>query len=328
MAALARRVHHDGMNDGSSADGAGAGEPTPDSAAIRPSEPSGPLWLSPSVVAAAALRSPGPAVSARQQARRDAGLDEDGLGYPRSQLWILAVLPAAVITVLCLVLLVVTQAAVWGLAGAAAAAIGGVSAGYLRRDPLRISSAERRELVADRSWHSVQPWTGGLADTPERRLVAQAQDAVKSLVAAPAWSGRAFEEHRLRLDLQAELDEVDRQAYQLASTSPGGGAPRPPRPVGAPAPPKPEPLGPQNAPGAPSAHDSARQALRRRVDALSAYADAVAALPPTAPPSAIETDADDRVHRALTAAVRDEFGTEQWTRLRHELPTERNERSV
>ena len=323
MAVARRRVHHDGMSDGVIAGGGDPGDTHPGTAAapVGRREPSGPPWLSPSVVVTSPLRAPGPAVAARQQARRNDGLDEDGLGYPRSQLWLLAVLPAAVIALLCLVVLVVTQAAVWGVAAAAVAAIAAGSAGYLMRDPLRVTSAERRELVADRSWHSVQPWTGELAHTSERRMLAQAQAAVTSLVGAPAWSSSAFEEHRLRLDLKAELDEIDRAAYQLASTGPTRGASALP-PAQATPPPQATSAPPAGAGEELSAHAAAAQALRRRVDALSAYADAVTALPAAPPVSTTDIDTEDRVHQALSAAVRDEFGAEQWILLRDELPAE------
>ena len=303
MATAPGPVHHDGMDSviSNSADSAG---PSPDPRAGQPGEPSAPVWLAPSVVGTAALREPGPAVVARQQARRDAGLDPDGLGYPRMRLWVVLVLPAAVVTALCLVALLVSGMVIWGIAGAAAAAVAGGATGHLMADRLRMASSERRELVADRSWQSGQPWIGPLTQTPERRLVAQAQDAVSRLVGAPAWTSPTFDGHRLRLDLKAELDEIDGQAYRLAATSRDHGTEVTPS---------------TEAP----AHRSAREALRRRVDALSAYADAVSALPP--PPSPADDDGadDDRVRRALTATVRDEFATEQWTALLGELPVER-----
>ena len=263
--------------------------------------------------ATAALREPGPAVVARQQARRDAGLDPDGLGYPRMQLWVVLVLPAAVVTALCLVALLVSGAVLWGIAGAAAAVIAGGATGYLMRDRLRMATSERRELVANRSWHSAQPWIGELTQTPERRLVAQAQDAVARLVGAPAWTSRSFDGPRLRLDLKAELDEIDAQAYQLAASDPERGA------NGAPS--------PESVAAEAIAHRSAQEALRRRVDALSAYADAVSALPAELPSSDDAAD-DERIQRALTAAVRDEFATDLWTALRREIPAERPKRST
>ena len=271
----------------------GDSEPRP----VVRADPSRPLWLTPSVVETVPLREPGIEVAARRLARRSAGFEEDGLDYPRAQLWLLAVLPASVIALLCLAALVITGAAVWGVAAVGAAAVAGATAGYLVRDPLRMSSAERRELVADRSWQSHQAWTGVLADTPERRLVAQAQDAVIRLVRAPAWSSPGFEEHRLRVDLKAELDEIDRQAHDLAVGRPPAAAGR--DDVGA----------------------GERTALRGRVDALSAYADAVSAVGPAHDRYQRPVDeGDGDAHRALTATVRDEFATDRWTQLSQELP--------
>ncbi len=307
VAAAPRPVHHDAMGSVIS-NGADSAGPSPDPRAGQPGEPSTPQWLAPSVVGTAALREPGSAVVARQQARRDAGLDADGLGYPRTRLWVLLVLPAAVVTALCLIALLVSGMVIWGIAGAGAAVIAGGATGYLTADRLRMASSERRELVADRSWHSAQPWLGPLTQTPERRLVAQAQDAVSRLVSAPAWTSPAFDGHRLRLDLKAELDEIDGQAYRLAAWNPAHGA--------------------DVTPPEATAHESARAALRRRVDALSAYADDVSALAPT-PSSADSQGADDEhVRRALTATVRDEFATDQWTALRRELPVERPDGST
>jgi hypothetical protein len=272
------------------------------------------LWIPPAVVGTVALREPSAAVAARLQARRDAGLDPEGLGYPSMRLWVLVVLPAAVLAALCLVALIVSGTAVWGVAGAAAALTAGAATGYLVRDGLRMTSGERRELVANRSWHSDQPWSGALAQTPERRLVAQAQDAVALLVGAPAWASSAFEEHRLRLDLKAELGEIDRQAFQLAATSVDDRGP-----VTAPA----RTQSPDQGPPSAAAHASARAALARRVDALSAYARAVAALPSDSAPALTQANDGDQLHRALTATVRDEFATDRWTSLRQQLPIDR-----
>jgi hypothetical protein len=313
VAAAALLEHYDAMGDGVISEGRGSDDAGPDPRADVPGKPLAPVWLAPALVGTAALREPGSAVAARQQARRDAGLEPDGLGYPRMQLWVLLVLPSAVIAALCLIALLVSGIVILGIAGAAAAAVAGASTGYLMSDRLRMATSERRELMADRSWHSEQPWIGALTQTPERRLVAQAQDAVARLVGAPAWSSPAFDGHRVRLDLKAELEEIDGQAYQLAASDPARDA------NGAPA--------PEPTPPAVIAHRSARDALGRRVGALSAYADAVSALSPEPPASESEAD-DAQVQRALTATVRDEFATDQWTALRRELPAQPLKRSI
>ena len=255
-----------------------------------------PTWLPPAVVSTQPLREPDRDVLARRAARRAAGLDDDGLGYPRSHLWVLAVLPATVLTLLFLILMLVTDSTLLGLAAIGAAAVAGGTTGYLVRDPLRVSSAERRALVADRNWQSSQSWVGAPATTPERTMVSIAQDAVQSLVRAPAWSSPAFEEHRIRLDLKAELDEVDRQAYDLAVVRP------------------------QLTPQSRDAHAAASAALRRRVESLRAYADAVVAIGGTPKPS--DASAHERqLESALVATVRDEFAIERLAGLHAELPS-------
>lgn len=316
VAVAPRPVHHDAMGDGQIWDDETSSRRPPDAPAGDPVQAPTPVWHAPAVVGNTPLREPGSAVVARQQARREAGLDADGLGYPRMQLWVILVLPAAVVAALCLVALLVSGMVIWGIAGAGAAVIAGGATGYLVRDRLRMASSERRELVADRSWHSEQPWIGALTQTPERRLVAQAQDAVIRLVGAPAWTSPAFDGHRLRLDLKAELEDIDGQAYRLAASRPGVKVPAAPAELTSAGPAETEMSG----------HNGAREALRRRVEALSAYADAVAALPHEPFTAAADGDHhadDDRVRRALTATVRDELATDQWTALRRELPAER-----
>ena len=142
------------MSDGVILAAADSSDPLSDPRESAAVESSTPVWLAPAVVGTAALREPGPAVVARQQARRDAGLDVEGLGYPRMQLWLLLVLPSAVIAALCLLALVVSGLVFLGVAAAAAAAVAGASTGFLMSDRLRMASGERRELLADRSWHS------------------------------------------------------------------------------------------------------------------------------------------------------------------------------
>ena len=288
VVARSRTSGDDGRVDDRATTEAGSGVARDGVAADRPT------WLPPAVVSTEPLREPDHDVLARQAARRAAGLDDDGLGYPRSHLWFLAVLPAATISLLCLIVLIFGGPTLLGVAAVAAAAAAGTSAGYLVRDPLRVSSAERRALVADRSWQSSQPWVGAPANTPERKLVYVAQDAVAALVRAPAWRSAAFDEHRIRLDLKAELDEVDRQAYDLAVVRP------------------------QLSPQSRDAHAAAGAALQRRVEALRTYSDAVVALGgnPEPPDAAAH---ERQLESALVATVRDEFAIERLAGLHAEL---------
>lgn len=69
------------------------------------------------------------------------------------------------------------------------------------------------ELAAVR-WRAQPGWLGPLSQTEERALVFVAIDVVERIAASPAW--RSLDEHRIRLDLVAELDGIDRRAYELA----------------------------------------------------------------------------------------------------------------
>ena len=123
-----------------------------------------------------------------------------------------------------------------------------------------------------------------------------AQDAVRELIRSPAWQSAAFDEHRIRLDLKAELDEVDRQAYDLAVVRPK--------------------LTDQSR----DAHAAASAALQRRVAALRTYSDAVVALSSTPEPA--DAAANERqLQSALVATVRDEFAIERLTGLYTEIPS-------
>jgi hypothetical protein len=84
------------------------------------------------------------------------------------------------------------------------------------RDPLRLSRAERDAVRHSRSWESRQPWIGELSACRERVLVAVAVDTVARICATAAWASPHLDGHHGRLDLAAELDQVDAQACALA----------------------------------------------------------------------------------------------------------------
>src|SRR5207249_2675958 len=84
---------------------------------------------------------------------------------------------------------------------------------YVRRDPLRLSMSERRAYERAKTWRSDQPW--GPSTGQERRLVSAAVQAVARIVSCHSWTTPALDEHRLRLDLVAELREIDQRAYAL-----------------------------------------------------------------------------------------------------------------
>jgi hypothetical protein len=69
------------------------------------------------------------------------------------------------------------------------------------------------ELAVAR-WREHPGWLGPLAQSEERALVFVAIDVVAGIAASPAWSW--LDDHRVRLDLAAELDAIDRRAFELA----------------------------------------------------------------------------------------------------------------
>jgi hypothetical protein len=108
---------------------------------------------------------------------------------------------------------------------AAAGVIGAVAGRqWTRADPLRITTDEGHLLDRARSWQSQQPWTGALNTGPERALLGVAVDEVGRIAINPAWTSGYLDEHRLAFDLAAELDGLDAQLYQVASSRVAGGA--------------------------------------------------------------------------------------------------------
>jgi hypothetical protein len=146
-------------------------------------------------------------------------------------------------------------------------------------------SLSRKEISA--SWQSRQSWLGPLAQSQERRLVFVAVDTVARIAHSDAWASDYTDDHRIRLDLITELDEIDEQAYQLAELR--------------------QRLGEQPDEHHAAAVDQSWNALVDRVTALSAYADRLAAL---ASERAVRAD-DDAAARLIAGTVRDELATEQ-----------------
>jgi hypothetical protein len=146
-------------------------------------------------------------------------------------------------------------------------------------------SLSRKEISA--SWQSRQSWLGPLSQSQERRLVFVAVDTVARIAHSDAWASDYTDDHRIRLDLVTELDEIDDQAYQLAALR--------------------HRLGEQPDEQHAAAVDQSWNALVDRVSALSAYADRLAAL---AAERAISAD-DDAAARLIAGTVRDELATEQ-----------------
>lgn len=139
-----------------------------------------------------------------------------------------------------------------------------------------VTRLARRSAVgsAPLTWESAQPWPVALAQSAERRLVFVAVDIVARIAGSAAWASPS-------LDLAAELDEIDAQAYRLAQADG-------------------------------ELHRQGWDALVDRVSALSDYADRLAAL---------ETEqaltVDDP--HLLAGSAGDELATDHVRRLTREI---------
>jgi hypothetical protein len=164
------------------------------------------------------------------------------------------------------------------------------------RDPLRLSAPERRALAGARMWQSTQPWLGPLAQTRERRLVFVAVDIVADIIGSDAWASTYLDEHRIRLDLVTELDEIDEQAHRLAQAH----------------------AGTPDAEAVTTGWDAAVD----RVAALWLYAERLRALTSelNRRAAAEQADlADDRATTLVAGAVRDELAADQVRALAEDL---------
>jgi hypothetical protein len=152
---------------------------------------------------------------------------------------------------------------------------------------LRLSrrSSPRDEISA--AWRSRQAWLGPWAQTQERRLVFVAVDTVARIARSNAWASDGLGDHRVRLDLITELDEIDDQAFHLAVLR--------------------RKLGDLPDEDHAAALQRSWDALVDRVSALSAYADRLAALQTERNAVA----ADEAVARLLAGTARDELASEQ-----------------
>jgi hypothetical protein len=219
----------------------------------------------PHLQAQAPLRALPPAVEAKLANRAAAGLPPIGLDHPRGRVWQRVVLPSACFAGLDGVGALVAAGDGHPVlaVGAAAlfvpfAALAGLAGQWARRDPLRLTTSERREIHRASRWESHQLWTGPLAHCRERALVVAAMRAAQRIVRSPAWRSGRLDEHRVRLDVGGELDQIDEQAYRIASarySGSAGGLPveGPPNPV----------------------VDQAWEAVLTRVSALTAYAESL-----------------------------------------------------
>ena len=179
----------------------------------------------PELRAAAPLRQVSPAVQARMVARAAAGIAPLGRDYPRQALWRRAIVPLGVVAVLDAVGIGIAFGSGHPTLGIGAVVVFVLVAALVAsgtrsalQDPLRFGAAQQREIAASCSWSSRSDWSSVPAASPERGLVAAAAAAAQRIVASPTLAAAALGEQRGRLDLAAELDEMDTQAFQVART--------------------------------------------------------------------------------------------------------------
>jgi hypothetical protein len=256
--------------------------------------PSNPTWLVPVVVSEWRLREPGALLDAVQAARIERGFTPDGVDHPRRHWLVVGLLPAGVIDAVAVAGWWATGSiiAVITVAGLTAAIAGAFA--LVQRDPLRINRTRRRQLNGTHVWRSRNNWIPPASGTRERDQLDRAQQAVRRIVRTRAWQLPGTADVRSDLDLITELDEVDAQAFRLATLGSTG-----------------------------PDHAQLQHLLRQRVQAIAALADelerqdrgsAGAVAPEDAPSSdsiaggVLDEYATQRL-QALTRAVREAGGS-------------------
>lgn len=176
-----------------------------------------------SIVSPSPLRPLPAPVVAKVDARARTGLEPTGVEHPRreSLQWVVVPVVAGAAAAIALIVgLAISHqllALVAGLVLAASVVSGVALTAWVHSDPLRIHPAEGKALMNANLWESRQPWVGPIRDAPERGLVALSADLVAQIAASPAWRSSYLDVHRSRLDLPAELDQIDAQARQCAT---------------------------------------------------------------------------------------------------------------
>jgi hypothetical protein len=185
----------------------------------------------PTLQAASPLRALEPALEAKLSNRLIAGLTPHGNDYPRRSVVRRVVIPSALLAFLDAVgvgvaaggghLVLALVAAVLFIPFAFMAVAG---ARFAASDPQRVTTFDRRAIAKASTWQSHQAWTGPLAFCSERALVVAAVYAAERITRSPAWRSTSLDEHRVRLDLAEELDQIDAQSFRIASARYQGSA--------------------------------------------------------------------------------------------------------
>jgi hypothetical protein len=172
-----------------------------------------------------------------------------------------------------------------------------LGARFAAGDPLRLTAADRRAITQACRWQSTQEWTGPLAHCEERGLVIAAARAAERIADSPAWRSGRIDEQRVRLDLHAELDQIDEQAHRVAAArrEHGGTAP---------------------------VIEAAWETALNRVSALTAYAHQLAEYKG---PAELTAQGDPvRDSDLLAGSVRDELALDQLAALTNYLDANRD----
>jgi hypothetical protein len=256
--------------------------------------------------AVAPLRRLPPELEAKLAGR--AGVDAS----PRDRIGSRIVLPSAVLAVLDAIGIVIgiatdryalaIVAAVLFVPLTTAAVLG---ARFAKRDPLRLTAADRRAIADASRWESKQAWTGPVAFCQERGLIIAAVRMAERIARSPAWRSGRIDEQRVRLDLGAELDQIDDQAHRVAMARHQQDG---------------------RALGDPTAVDAAWEAALNRVAALTEYANQISGH--DARPTELIAQGDPvRDSTLLAGSARDEIALDQLVALTYYLNANRGDLS-
>ena len=279
--------------------------------ALLPSAPVVGTLLVPSINSGAPIVRLDPRLQVKLTARAGMGLDLQGQDYPTRYLWSRAIGNASAAIALDAGLLILAFVFDWALWRAILAIIlvvllcvVGYCVSVTLRDPHRLTRAERRALHRAGHWRSTQAWDGYTTTRPEFQLVREAAKIAARIANSRAWTSSYLDHHRARLDLGAELDRIDEQAFQLARTQ----------------------VDLASAPAASAGLTRYADALAPvwvaavdRVAALLRYADHVAELDRQLAELALLDRTEQQVGRLIGGSVQDEFSTDQLRQLTGEL---------
>jgi hypothetical protein len=157
----------------------------------------------------------------------------------------------------------------------------------------RFTAPERDTWHDARVWRSNPAWLAMHGQTRERALVFVVVDVVEGIAGSVTWRSPYLDEHRIRLALGTELDEIDAQLRQIA----GARASRPGDPVA----------------------EQAWGASVERVSALHNYAGQLAILSGQLGLAVASGRADAHAPQLLSGAVRDEYATGRTGELSQDL---------